>query len=174
MTLTEQFNRAVLATVPRDVNGKGRRATTFDAYWVSVAAFQAARDSGATLEGERRLQDNEVEAIKTAIDNHRPIQAPAGIPGYDYIDLRGDRVIHFSRPVVLLTSVKFVWHPPMKVGVTEESETVLSAGHWTQQVTMRLIKCLIPRHEVKRLIKAAEANEAARYPKRPDPARMAA
>lgn len=162
MTLTDQMNKSVLATVPRDVEGRGRAANIFDSYWVTVAAFLAARDSGAPLHGERRLQDSEVEAIKRALEAHRPIQAPAGIPGYDFIDLRGDRLIHFSRPHTLLTSVQFVWHPPMKVGVTEDSETVLSAGHWTQVVTMRLIKCLTPRHEVKRLIKLAEANEAAR------------
>lgn len=166
MTLTDELNRSALATVPRDINGKGRRATIFDAYNVKVSEFQAARDSGAILEGERRLQDSEVETIKKAVEEHRPFQAPAGIPGYDLIDLRGDRVIHFSRPVVLLTSVKFVWHPPMKVGATEDGDTILSAGHWTQHVTMKLIKCLTPRHEVKRLIKEAEAREAARQ-KRP-------
>jgi hypothetical protein len=177
-TLTDQLNRSALATVPRSVDGKGRRPTTFDAYNVKVSEFQAARDSGAVLEGERRLQDSEVEAIKKAIDEHKPFQAPAGIPGYDFIDLRGDRLIHFSRPVVLLTSVKFVWHPPMKVGATEDGDTILSAGHWTQQVTMRLLKCLTPRHEVKRLVKQAEANEAARQkPRTPPPvdhARLAA
>lgn len=118
--LTDQLNRSTLATVPRSVDGKGRRPTTFDAYWVTVAAFQAARDSGAPMEGERRLQDSEVESIKKAVEEHRPFQAPAGIPGYDLIDLRGDRLIHFSRPVVLLTSVRFAFHPPMKVGATPE------------------------------------------------------
>ncbi len=165
-TLTTQFNRSALATVPRSVEGKARRPTVYDSYWVSVAAFEAARDSGAALLGERRLQDGEVEAIKKAVEEHRPFQAPAGIPGYDLIDLRGDRLIHFSRPVVLLTSVSFVWHPPMKVGVTPDGDTILSAGHWTQQVTMKLMKCLTPRHEVKRLVKQALLNES-QHQKRP-------
>lgn len=135
----EAANATILTVVPMTVEGaKTRAPEIYDAFFVSDKDFTFARDQGGLIQAERLLQDTEIAAIQRAIKDGRKVQSPAGIPGYDLVDIGSSRLIRHSRPVCRLQAVRYEWREPEGP----------YPGHWIMTVEIRLLRCLTPRAQV--------------------------
>lgn len=144
-SLTTQFNSLMLHSVPTDVSGKPtRRAAIYDLLYAQDAQFLSALEGGRTLSHSRTLADTELESIRKSIEEKRPFQAPAGIPGFDRIAVRGGTFVNLCGASGRLSTVVFMWHPPVVQHNGEGDTTILTDGYWTQDITVSLVTRGIP------------------------------
>lgn len=164
--LAEQFVSRLVTRCPVDVNSKPtRRPNIFDSAYVFDQAFIAHVEMimkdrrPPPLKHSRTLQDEELEAIQKALETPgTAIHAPAGIPGFDLIAVRGSRLVNLARPVARLSHVSFSYHPPSPRAETPDG-ILYAPGFYTQDIQFTLRKLQISRYEWTKLLKAYQLAE---------------
>jgi hypothetical protein len=157
--VAREMTQRLLTRCPMEINGKPkRRRDFFDTVYAFDAPFIAAVTAinedrvSPILKHSRSLQDTEVESLLEALkEPGKQMQAPAGIPKYDYIGDGGSRLVRLARPKFQLETVDIRWSPPMPLRQTDEG-TIYTSGHWVQDVTYSLIKIRLSRYEWSRLL----------------------
>lgn len=151
---------------PVDVAGKPvRRREGFDTTYCQDATFircvELLHDEKTPppISYSRTLHEEEWEHIlKTLEDRSKQIYAPAGIPGYDWVFVRGSKLVNLAQPVARLTSVKFRYTQPMPRMETGDG-TLYTAGYWSQDITYTLLRLRITRYDWTKLLKAYQHAE---------------
>jgi hypothetical protein len=156
--LADEINKRLLTRCPVNVKGvPDRRREIFDSVFIYDDAFLAILEmlhsdrSPPAQKYSRSVQDRNMEEILLALENpDKSIVAPVGIAGYDFIDVRGSRLVNLARPVANLTSVNFVWNPPMPRAETPDGVRYAPA-YWTQEIQYNIKRISISLYEFKKL-----------------------
>lgn len=160
------ISSSLVSRCPTNVSGAPTRAPDiFDTAYVLDQVFIAhvemimADRKPPAMKHSRTLQDDEVEEIMKALETPgKSITAPAGIPGFDLIAVRGSRLVNLARPVARLVHVSFSYHPPSPRAETPDG-ILYAPGFYTQDIQFTLRKLQISRYEWTKLLKAYQIAE---------------
>lgn len=164
--LAQTLSSRLVSRCPTNVSGAPNRAPDiFDTAYVLDQVFIAhvemimADRRPPPMKHSRTLQDDEVESIQKALETPgTAIHAPAGIPSFDLIGVRGSRLVNLARPVARLIHVSFSYHPPCPRAETPDG-TLYAPGFYTQDIQFTLRKLQISRYEWTKLLKAYQLAE---------------
>ena len=156
--IAEEINKRLLTRCPVNVKGvPDRRREIFDSVYIYDTAFLAVIDMlhedrhPPAQKYSRTVQDSAIEEILLALESPgKGIIAPAGIPGYDFIDVRGSRLVNLARPVAKLTALQFAWNPPMPRAETPQGIQYVPA-YWTQEIQYNIKRLNLSLYEFNKL-----------------------
>ena len=156
--LAEEINKRLLTRCPVNVKGVPyRRRAIYDSVYIYDAAFLAVIDMlhenrhPPAQKYSRTVQDKDIEEILLALETPgKGIIAPAGIAGYDFIDVRGSSLVNLSLPVAKITSLQFCWNPPMPRAETPQGIQYVPA-YWTQEIQYDIKRLNLSLYEFNKL-----------------------